>query len=95
MDCRIPYLTVGSMVRVGAAAAMILVVIPGSGAFAQTLTDPNPPAKWSPPRPPAKSPSAASATPCPAYGAGFVKVAGTNTCVKIGGWVSVEGSASR
>jgi len=32
--------------------------------------------------------------PCAAYGAGFVKVEGTRTCVKIGGTVSVEGGRS-
>ena len=33
--------------------------------------------------------------PCAMYGAGFVKVEGTNTCVKIGGGVSVEAGARR
>ena len=32
---------------------------------------------------------------CAAYGAGFVKIAGTNTCVKIGGAVSIGGSIGR
>ena len=32
--------------------------------------------------------------PCAAYGAGFVKVEGSSTCVKIGGTVSVEGGRS-
>ena len=32
--------------------------------------------------------------PCAMYGAGFVKIEGTNTCVKIGGSVSVESSGS-
>jgi hypothetical protein len=31
---------------------------------------------------------------CAAYGAGFVKVAGTNTCVKIGGSVSIDAGGS-
>jgi hypothetical protein len=33
--------------------------------------------------------------PCAAYGAGFVKVEGSTTCVKIGGTVSVEAGRSR
>jgi hypothetical protein len=33
--------------------------------------------------------------PCAAYGAGFVKVEGSATCVKIGGTVSVEAGRSR
>jgi hypothetical protein len=91
---RIPYLIVGSMLRTAAAATM-LVAVPACSAFAQTLTDPNPPATWSPPHAAAKSPAAASAKPCPGYGAGFVQVPGTGACIKVGGWVSVEGSASR
>jgi hypothetical protein len=36
---------------------------------------------------------ATSGNPCAAYGAGFVKVEGTDTCVKIGGAVSIGASA--
>ncbi len=32
--------------------------------------------------------------PCAAYGAGFIKVEGSGTCVKIGGSVSVQGGGS-
>ena len=32
--------------------------------------------------------------PCAMYGAGFIKIEGTNTCVKIGGSVSVESGGS-
>jgi hypothetical protein len=99
MDRRIPYFTVGSMLRAATTAVMILAAVPATGAFAQTLTDPNPPAKWSPPHAAAKSPAAAAtaatAKPCSGFGAGFVQVPGTGACIKIGGWVSVEGSASR
>jgi Porin subfamily len=31
---------------------------------------------------------------CAAYGAGFVKLAGTDTCVKVGGYVSVGAGGS-
>jgi Porin subfamily len=31
---------------------------------------------------------------CAAYGAGFVKIAGTNTCVKVGGSISVGAGGS-
>jgi hypothetical protein len=34
-------------------------------------------------------------SPCPAYGAGFVKVEGSTTCIKVGGSVSVETGRSR
>jgi hypothetical protein len=39
-----------------------------------------------------KRPSSANA--CAEYGAGFVKIEGTNTCMKIGGAVSVGAGAS-
>ena len=45
--------------------------------------------------PPAKSPAG---NPCAAFGPGFVKVAGTDTCVKVGGAFSVDvnsGTGSR
>jgi hypothetical protein len=32
--------------------------------------------------------------PCAQYGVGFAKIAGSDTCVKIGGSVSVEGGSS-
>jgi hypothetical protein len=37
---------------------------------------------------------AASGNSCSAYGAGFVKVEGTDTCVKIGGAVSIGAGTS-
>jgi hypothetical protein len=33
--------------------------------------------------------------PCAAYGAGYVRVEGTTTCVKIGASISVESGGSR
>jgi hypothetical protein len=36
----------------------------------------------------------ATANSCAAYGAGFVKVEGTDTCVQIGGSISVGGSVT-
>jgi len=97
MDCRIAGVEARSILR--AAAAMAAMIVPvavlASGVFAQTLTDPNPPAKWSPPQTVAKSRPTAHQKSCSAYGAGFVNVPGTDTCVKIGGWVTVEGSAGR
>ncbi len=41
-----------------------------------------------PPRPPR-----AAANPCAAYGPGFARVEGSDTCIKIGGGVSVGGSS--
>jgi hypothetical protein len=48
-----------------------------------------PPAKLLPLKP------ATSANSCAAYGTGFVKVEGSDTCVKVGGAVSVDVGTSR
>jgi hypothetical protein len=40
-------------------------------------------------------PRDAKVRPCPAYGAGFVKVEGSTTCVKVGGSIRVETGRSR
>ena len=37
-----------------------------------------------------KKPAQATANPCAQYGAGFVQVQGTNTCVKLTGSIRVE-----
>jgi hypothetical protein len=65
-----------------------------SGVLAQTLAEPNPPANSSPPL---GSASAAKTHPksCPQYGAGFVQLPGSDTCVKIGGYVDGQISGSR
>lgn len=92
MDCRIARVT-GRLILCAAATAVapVAVAVMASGVFAQTLTDPDSPPKWSPPKSAAKSPAAARTKSCSAYGAGFVNVPGTDACIKIGGWVSVEG----
>jgi porin-like protein len=77
-----------------AAASALLVSLAISNAAAQTLTNPHAP-KWSPPRSAAKLHGATQAKKsCKQFGAGFVAVSGTDACVKIGGWVTVEGGAS-
>jgi Porin subfamily len=78
-----------------ATGAGLLLAVMASAAAAQTLNDPAPPAKWSPPAKAAKSTEAARVRACSAFGAGFVNVPGTDACVKIGGGVTVEGSARR
>ena len=78
-----------------AVASALLVGQAVSNASAQTLAGPNP-SKWSAPRPAAKSHQATrSKKSCKEFGAGFVAVAGTDACVKIGGWVTVEGGTGR
>ena len=72
-----------------AAAALLLMCATDVGA--QTLTDPNP--HPNPPRPDAgKSAAAKHMKACPEFGAGFYRIDGTGSCVKIGGFI--EGGVS-
>jgi hypothetical protein len=57
-----------------------------SGALAQTLADPSRPVN-SPPPPASTSNTKTHAKSCAQYGAGFVQLPGSDTCVKIGGYV--------
>jgi hypothetical protein len=76
-------------VLLAAIAAVIAQAL--ATAEAQTLTNPNPPARAAATSAPPenKEPKA-----CPAYGPGFVQLPGTNTCVKIGGSVQVQGAGN-
>ena len=47
------------------------------------------------PRKTTAPPRDAKVKPCAAYGAGFVKVEGSTTCIKIGASISVEAGRSR
>lgn len=72
---------------------IIVAILPAATAFAgeHGLQKPGsaaPPGKLLPVK------RATSANDCAAYGAGFIKVEGTGTCVKIGGAVSVGVGAS-
>ncbi|WP_407176777.1 porin [Bradyrhizobium sp. STM 3562] len=74
--------------------AMIIAALSGSAALADPANRTK--LNYATPRdrlPPLKS---AAANPCAAFGAGFVRVAGTDTCVKVGGAFSVDvGGAAR
>jgi hypothetical protein len=67
-----------------------LAVVASPGAMAQTLTQPNPQTKNSPPAVTTKSRPAGHVKICDAYGAGFVNIPGTDACIKIGGGVTVD-----
>jgi hypothetical protein len=71
---------------------IVLALLPASSASAQQLRDDKPgkPAKTLPLRP-----AKAVANPCAEYGAGFVRVEGSSTCIKIGGSLSVGVGGSR
>ena len=78
---------------IAAAAAVLPVVGIGSAPGAQTLTEPKP----LPPTAPQSQNKTAPAVvnSCSAFGPGFVRIPGTDACVKIGGSVNVEGGARR
>jgi hypothetical protein len=42
------------------------------------------------PRKPAATPAPVQSNPCAIYGAGFVKIEGSSTCVKMGGHVTID-----
>lgn len=70
------------------------LLLPASGALAETpglhkSDKAAPPGKVLPLR------GASSGNSCAAYGPGFAKVAGSDTCVKVGGAVSVDVGNSR
>jgi hypothetical protein len=77
-------------------AAVLLIGFAVSNAAAQTLTNPSAP-QWSPPPHAAAKHHEAtrSKKSCKQFGAGFVAVPGSDACVKIGGFVTVEGGTSR
>jgi hypothetical protein len=96
MDQRIarsPARPIGWIIALAALPA-VLSAAAGSGAAAQTLADPNSPAKWSPPHTVTKPQPAAHVKSCSAFGAGFINLPGTDTCVKVGGFVSTDVTAS-
>jgi len=73
-----------------ALAAAVLIVAGPADVGAQTLTAPDSPSKSSPPPSGAKSQPAKRLEACSTFGPGFVKVPGTNACIKIGGGATVE-----
>jgi hypothetical protein len=77
-----------------APVTMVLVVALLSTVVAQTMTGPNPPTRVSPPREPAPAEQSSTGriTSCSTYGVGFVHVPGTDACVKIGGFVEMDGT---
>ncbi len=68
--------------------AVVIAMLPTCVAVAQQS---GPPLKNSPKL---TTPRPVSGNPCAKHGAGFVKIEGSDTCVKIGGSVSVEASGS-
>jgi len=74
------------------AAAFVIAsaVPPVSGAFAQQQSK-----SKQQTTPAAQKDTKRPAKPCPEYGEGFVRVEGTSSCVKVGGYVRFEAGRSR
>jgi hypothetical protein len=70
--------------------AIVLAMLPASAA----LSDSQKPDKSAGPGRLLPVKPAGSGNACAAYGAGFVKVEGTDTCVKVGGAVSIGAGGS-
>jgi len=71
-----------------AVVAIASAVAINSGVSAQTLVEPKP--KLAQPSSVAKSQPALRTKACSSFGAGFAQIPGTDTCVKIGGYVTME-----
>jgi hypothetical protein len=71
---------------------IVVALLSASAAFAQQSRDrkPDKPTPSTPLRP-----AKAAANPCAEYGAGFVRIEGSSTCVKIGGSFGVGLGGSR
>ena len=67
--------------------AAVVALLPAYAAAQQSSQ----PAKHSKPG----KPHPVTSNPCAEYGVGFAKLAGSDTCVKIGGGVRVEGGSGR
>lgn len=73
------------------AVVIVQALATGVSVHAQTLTNPNPQTRAPTTTVPPENKQLKS---CPAYGAGFVQVPDTNTCVKIGASVQVQGGGN-
>jgi hypothetical protein len=75
------------------ATPVMLPAITSTGVEAQTLTSPTPAPKTNPLHPGTTKSQPTKA--CRTFGPGFVQVPGTEICVKIGSFVTVEGATGR
>jgi hypothetical protein len=73
-----------------AALGMLSITIT-SRVGAQTLADPTPTTKSSGRGATAPTPAPERATACATYGAGFVQMPGSDACIKLGGYVTMQG----
>ncbi|XUM21249.1 porin [Bradyrhizobium oligotrophicum S58] len=75
----------------GALAALAVATVAAAGSPGSSLLAPSLPGpKAAGPNKAAPRPGAAANNPCASYGANFVRLEGTDTCVKVGGALRVE-----
>ncbi|WP_316164796.1 MULTISPECIES: porin [unclassified Bradyrhizobium] len=75
----------------GALAVLAAVTVAAAGSPGSLLLAPSLPGpKAAGPNKAASRSGAATSNPCASYGANFVRVEGTDTCVKVGGALRVE-----
>ena len=77
--------------------SILVAVLPASGAVAQqsSIARPDKSTASSKKLLPLKGAGASAGRSCAEYGPGFIQLAGSSTCVKIGGAVSIEAGGSR
>jgi Porin subfamily len=80
--------------RITIVVLMTLCEAAGSSAIAQTLIEPNSKSKVSQPSGSTKPQPVLRSKFCSRFGAGFAQIPGTDTCVKIGGFVTIEGAVN-
>jgi Porin subfamily len=80
---------------VAAVAVTLALTVPTvSSAVAQTLTNPNPQPRPSPPSD-GKLASAKHQKACTSYGAGFIQIPGSDACIEVGGYVTIDSGGGR
>jgi hypothetical protein len=99
MNKRISSAAIARIVRTGTvtAAAMLVVAVAAPEAVAQTASTPSPriqPDSFATPST-AKTVPAKPMKSCSVYGDGFVQVPGTDTCVKMNGYVRSQTAIGR
>jgi hypothetical protein len=77
-----------------AAATTMLAFVVASGVVAQTLAEQNSETKLPSPPVTAKSLPTGRAKSCSMYGDGFVYVPATDTCIKVGGYLRMDGTTN-
>jgi len=68
----------------------MIAVLPASMALAEPANAPKPPKQAAAPDRLLPTKGARAGNSCAAYGPGFVKVDGTDTCAKLGGGIGIE-----